>query len=263
MSEYAPESEISPEQADKIIMAGDVAKDSHPGYRMVSMAELRKLYGVFINHDNLHMPLAQYLGMMLDVVRCMTHYKGVTTSTLPLDAWVYQEIIFERRPNVIIEIGNQCGGSTMMLRDYLMHSDIPDAKGVIGIDITHNRISKKALKYPDIKWIVGDACSQEVLEQVKDYISPKDRVMVIDDSNHEYEHTLTNLKNYSPLVTKDQYYVVEDTLLGEFVLFGKDRLRAYDAVYEFMKTSEDFVKDRNREKWFITANPEGFLVKTR
>jgi cephalosporin hydroxylase len=259
---YEPESQISPEQSDNIdISYGD--KKDRPGYRMVSMAELRKLYGVFLNKDNLHMPLVQYLGMMLDVMRVMTHYKGVTTVKLPLDVWTYQEIIHERRPTVIVEIGNQCGGSAMMLRDYLMHNDIADAKGVIGIDINREIMSEKALSWPDITWITGDAGSQEVLEQVKGFISPKDRVMVIDDSSHEYENTLTLLKNYGPLVTKDQYYVVEDTLLGAFVPFGKQRPRAYEAVHEFLKESEDFTTDRNREKWFITSNPEGFLVKTR
>ncbi len=260
---YEPKSEISPSQADDIIMAGDVPSDSKPGYRMVSMAELRKMYGLWMNQDNLHMPMAQYLGMMLDVVRVMVHYKGVQTTTLPLDAWIYQEIIHERRPTVIIEIGNQCGGQTMFLRDCLMNNDIDDARGVIGIDIHRVRMAPKAWDWPDIKWITGDACSQKVLNEVKDYIKPEDRVMIVEDSSHEYEKTLTILQNFGPLVSKDQYFCIEDTLLGQFIEFGKKKPRAYEAVDEFMQSSEDFVVDRNREKWFITLNPEGFLVKIR
>ena len=97
---------ITPEQADEIILSGADTKEKS-GYRAISMAQLRQEYGLFIDRHNLHMPLVQYLGMMTDVVRTMTHYKGVQTSTLPLDAWIYQEIIWERKPNVIIEIGNQ------------------------------------------------------------------------------------------------------------------------------------------------------------
>jgi cephalosporin hydroxylase len=262
MEQHKRESEINPEQADEIIMAGGSPKE-RPGYRLVSMAELRKLYGLFMNPDNMHMPIVQCLGMMLDVVRVMTHYKGVHTSTLPLDAWVYQEIVWERRPTVIVEIGNQSGGGAMVLRDILMNNNITDARGIIGIDINRDQMSSIAWEWPDIKWITGDACSQEVLEQVKDYIRPKDRVMIIDDSSHEYKETYTILENFSPLVTKNQYFIVEDTVLGSYIEFGKKRKRAFEAVNKFMSKEGDFVTDRNREKWFLTLNPGGYLLKIR
>ena len=151
----------------------------------------------------------------------------------------------------------------MMLRDALMIPEIEDAKGVIGIDISRERLSQKALQYPDIKWITGDGCKPEVVDRVKSLISPDDRVMVIDDSSHEYENTYTMLRNFSPLVTKGQYFIVEDTLLGEFIPTGMDRTRAYAAVHRFMKGNKDFRIDRTREKWFVTLNPEGYLEKMR
>ena len=253
---------ISPEMGDDIIIAGRT--ESPPkGYRQVTTVELRHLYGTWINKDNLAMPMVQYLSMMIDVIRSISHYKGVHISKCLMDAWAYQEIIWERKPNVIIEIGNQAGGSTMMLRDFLFNSDIINPKYVIGIDINRNLRWDWARDYPDIKWIDGDATTDEVLEQVKALISPEDRVMVIDDSSHEYESTLTVLKNFSPLVTKNQYFVVEDTLLGEFLPHGFERARAYQAVGEFMEGNKEFVTDRTREKWFITCNPEGFLLRTK
>ena len=255
---YNPKSQISPEQGDEIIL-GDSDAKTPKGYKCVSMTELRSLYGTYINHDNLHMPMVQYLGMMLDVVRCVTSYKGVHVCKLPLDSWIFHEIIFERKPNIVIEIGNRAGGSTMMLRDWLM--DIEGAKYVIGIDITRDSLFQKARDYPDIKWIDGDSCSSEVFEQVRDLISDNDRVMVIDDSSHEYQGTLDVLNTYSPLVTKGQFFIVEDTLLGEFVPFGNARARAYQAVKKFMDGNKDFKINRFLEKWFITLNPEGYLEK--
>ena len=259
---YNPQSQISPKQGEEIVM-GDMNDKTPDGYKCVSMAELRALYGTYINHDNLHMPMVQYLGMMLDIVRCMTGYKGVHVCKCPLDFWIFQEIIYERKPNVIIEIGNQSGGSTMLLRDYLMSFEIEDAKYVIGIDISRDRLFPKARDYPDIKWVDGDSCDYSVVEQVKSLISPDDRVMVIDDSGHEYQGTLDVLNTYAPIVTKGQYFIVEDTILGEFVPFGNKRMRAYQAVKEFMKDNKDFKTDRTREKWFITLNPEGHLEKIR
>lgn len=257
---YNPESQISPDQGDEIILA-DMDTKTPDGYRCVSMIELRALYGTYMNHDNLHMPMIQYLGMMLDIVRTLTSYKGVHICKCPLDSWIFHEIIYERKPTVIIEIGNQAGGSTMMLRDFLFNSDIPDAKGVIGIDISREFLFEKARDYPDIRWVDGDSCDPSVVEQVQGLISSDDRVMVIDDSSHEYKGTLDVLNTYGPIVSVNQYFIIEDTILGDFVPFGTNRERAYAAVKEFMTDNKDFKIDRRWEKWFITLNLEGYLEK--
>jgi len=262
MCNYNPESQINPDQADSIILGDQEAKPMS-GYKCVSMTELRALYGTYINHDNLHMPMVQYAAMMLDIARVCTSYKGVHVCKMPLDSWIFHEIIYERKPSIIIEIGNRAGGSTMMLRDFLMTPDIKDAKGIIGVDINRNGLFEKARNYPDIKWVDGDGCDPDVVEQVKALISPEDRVMVIEDSSHEYDNTLELLKLYGPMVTKGQYFIVEDTIIGEFLPFGSPRARSYLAVKEFMKETKDFRIDRKREKWFVTFNPEGYLEKIR
>jgi len=256
-----PESQISPFQQVKIGSKDDPVPD---GYRMVSLIELRELYGTWLNKDNLHMPMAQYLGMILDVVRTLTGYKGVHVCKMPNDLWIFQEIICARKPTVIVELGNQAGGSTMFLRDILLGGEIPDARGVIGVDIEHGYLYDKAREYPGIKWVQGDAC--EVFDEVASLIRPEDRVMVIEDTTHEYEHTLKVLNTYAPLVTKGQYLIVEDTLLGEFIPSGKpndERPGAYLAVHKFLAGNQDFTIDRQREKWFVTLNPEGYLERIR
>ena len=62
-------SQISPDQADSIVLKPSDDTSDMPGYRCVSAMELRELYGLFINHNNLHMPMVQYLSMILDIVR--------------------------------------------------------------------------------------------------------------------------------------------------------------------------------------------------
>ena len=259
---YNTECKISPEQGDEIILAGKGAKPPK-GYRQVSTIELRNMYGTWLSPNNLSMPMIQYLSMMLDVVRSVSHYKGVHMSKCPMDNWVFSEIIWERKPNVIVELGNQAGGSTMMLRDMLFNSDVKNPKYVIGVDISRNQMPSSARDYPDIRWIDGDAMTDKVFEQVKSLISPEDRVMIIDDSSHEYEPTLKILNKYSPLVTRGQYFVVEDTLFGKCMPFGKERLRAHESVMKFMEGNKEFEIDRTREKWFITLHPEGYLLRTK
>ena len=48
---------------------------------------------------------------------CINHttYFGIRALKSPLDFWIYQEILFETRPDFVIEIGNCCGGSTLAL----------------------------------------------------------------------------------------------------------------------------------------------------
>ena len=40
-----------------------------------------------------------------------THWLGVETQQCPLDMWVYQEILAELKPDVLIEAGTYKGGS--------------------------------------------------------------------------------------------------------------------------------------------------------
>ncbi len=231
---------------------------------MVSFVELRELYGTWLNHDNLHMPMVQYLSMILNVVRLLTGYKGVHVCKMPNDLWIFQEIIAERQPTVIVEIGNQAGGSTMYLRDMLTLC-VPEPTKVIGIDIDHSKLSEHVRDYPGIVWIEGDATTRGVINEARNHITADDRVMVIEDSSHDYENTLRVLKAWERHVTKGQYFIVEDTLLGEFVPSTAENAHdgAYKAVKEFMSLNKDFKIDRQREKWFITLNPEGYLEKIR
>lgn len=221
----------------------------------------------YIDDDTIKMTVSQCLSLMLDTARSITSYKDIHVSKLPSDCWSFQEIIYERKPTVIIEIGNRAGGSTVMLRDFLKSSDIVGAKYVIGIDVDRSMLSVKALNAPDIEWVDGNAGDERILAKVKSLISEHDRVMVIDDSTHEYFNTLELLRMYSPLVTKDQYFIVEDTAIGEFFPTAggelKNKKRAYAAVQEFMSDNDKFEVDRTREKFFITLNPEGYLEKIR
>ena len=53
--------------------------------------------------DNLDMPLGMLLPIMQDSIINRTTYFGVRTWKGPIDAWLYQEIIFETKPDVIVE----------------------------------------------------------------------------------------------------------------------------------------------------------------
>jgi len=179
------------------------------------------------------------------------------TRKCPLDLWIYQEIIFEVKPDVMIECGTANGGSALFLASMC---DLVNNGKVITIDIEdkEGRPTHKRIKY-----LLGSSTSIEVVEQVRKLISDKDKVMVILDSDHSKGHVLSELKIYSKFVTKGSYIIVEDTNINGHPVFSDFGPGPMEAVEEFLKENKDFSVDRSREKFYLTFNPKGFLQKRK
>ena len=69
--------------------------------------------------ESLNIKLEDILAVIQNRIMRKTSYLGVKTLKNPMDFWVYQEMIFEHNPDVIIEIGNNWGGSTLALAHLL------------------------------------------------------------------------------------------------------------------------------------------------
>lgn len=137
----------------------------------------------------------------------MTFYQGVPILKSPLDLWVYQEIIWDLQPTLIIETGTAYGGSAL----YLAHQlDRSSASGqIISIDLEP---AEKLPKHPRIHYIAGYSSTHpSVVEAVRKTADAHPRVMVILDSDHSKRHVLNELDAYASLVTNGQFLVVEDT----------------------------------------------------
>src|SRR5690554_4382940 len=61
-----------------------------------------------------------------------TYWMGTPLLKCPLDLWIYQEIIYEIKPDVIIETGTHQGGSARFLA-YLL--DVVGKGRVITVDV--------------------------------------------------------------------------------------------------------------------------------
>jgi cephalosporin hydroxylase len=186
----------------------------------------------------------------------------------PQDMLAMQEIIWNLKPDLIIETGIAHGGS------LIFHASMLELVGedadVLGIDIDireHNRIEIE--KHPMFKRITlmeGSSVDDETARKVFDFAKNKQRVLVILDSNHTHEHVLKELEIYSQLVTKDSYLIVFDTLvedmpdsLSEDRPWGKGN-NPKTAVWEFLKNNDRFEIDKKLEsKLLITVAPDGYL----
>jgi len=206
--------------------------------------------------ENLDLPLREVLKIMQEQ-SFQNKYFGVGAIKNPLDWWIYQEIIYETKPDVIIEIGNYSGGTLLALAHMC---DLRDYGIVIGVDINHDLIPAKVKQHKRIKLVTGDACQQ--FETIKSLVEKDDRVIIIEDSAHTYENTLNVLRLYSTLVKVGDYFIVEDSICRHGLDIGQNP-GPYEAINTFLDENSNFIADRNRERFLITWNPKGFLWRTK
>ena len=205
--------------------------------------------------DCLDMPLRDVLSEMQGRIMKGTSYFGVRTMRSPIDSWVYQQIIFERKPDLIIEIGNFHGGGVLALAHVL---DRLGAGRVVGVDVNHARIPDRVKSHPRVTLIQGNATHASVVDQVTEIASKSREVLIIEDSAHTRETTLAILERYSGLISPGGYFIVEDGICNHGWDWGRGP-GPYEAVEQFIAKDSRFVIDRAREAFFITWNPKGFL----
>lgn len=168
--------------------------------------------------------------------------------------WVYQEIIFEQRPDVIVETGTAFGGSALFLACMC---DLVGNGKVITIDIEHK---DDRPQHNRIRYVRASSTDEEVVGQVE-RATNGGKAMVILDSDHSKDHVLEELHSYSQLVHKGGYIVVEDTNVNGHPVRPRFGPGPMEAVEEFLAANKDFVVDENKEKFYMTFNPRGFLKR--
>jgi cephalosporin hydroxylase len=201
----------------------------------------------------LDMPLRDVLSIIQEGIINQATYFGVSSQKSPIDAWVYQEIIHETMPDVIIEIGTAYGGGALFLAHLC---DLLGKGRIIGLDITHKDVSEEVRRHPRISLVEGDACKN--FESVEKMISTDERVLIIEDSSHTYDNTLNILRLYSGLAKLGDYVIVEDSICHHGLVVGPNP-GPYEAIETFVTENKDFEIDRTRERFLITWNPKGYL----
>lgn len=186
----------------------------------------------------------------------------------PQDILAMQEIIWDVKPDLIIETGIAHGGSLIFYASML---ELLGGEGkVLGIDIDirkHNRQEiEKHPMYKRITMIEGSSIDDDVVQKVCKFAQGKKRVLVGLDSLHTHDHVLRELEAYSPLVTTGSYCVVFDTIVEDLPdEFSADRPwgkgnNPKTAVWKFLEGNDRFLIDEEIEnKLLITVCPDGYL----
>ena len=184
-----------------------------------------------------------------------TRWLSVQVLKNPMDMWVYQDILYETKPDVIVEAGTAYGGSASYFASIF---DLLGKGRVITIDILD---LPSRPKHPRITYLLGSSTSAETLRKVRDGIRPGERVMVVLDSDHHAEHVKRELEEYSPLVCGGCYLVVEDTDINGNPVLPDYGPGPNEAVHDFLGSHKDFVQDFSREYLGVTYFPGGWLKR--
>ncbi len=203
----------------------------------------------------------------------------------PQDMVAMQELIWEVKPDLIIETGIAHGGSLIMSASMLALLDMCEAietgavldprkskRKVLGLDIDirqHNREAIEAHPMSSrIQMIQGSSIAPEVIEQVKAVAKSHQRVMVCLDSNHTHDHVLAELEAYAPLTSVGSYCVVFDTIVEDMpkAMFPDRPWGPGDnpktAVWEYLKNHSEFEIDKSIDhKLLISVAPDGYLKR--
>jgi len=190
-----------------------------------------------------------------------TFWLGVETLKCPLDLWIYQELIHEVRPRYIIETGTAAGGSTLFLASIC---DLLGTGEIITVDVEERPARPKHAR---IEYLKGSSVADETVRSIKERVAGAEGggvpVLAILDSDHSRQHVARELRIYGAMVTKGSYLIVEGTNLNGHPVLQNHGLGPMEAVESFLRETPQFMPDRDREKFFLTFNPKGYLRKIK
>lgn len=188
----------------------------------------------------------------------------------PQDMIAMQELLWELKPDLIVETGIAHGGSLIF---YASIMELIGKGEVLGVDIDirdHNR--KEIEAHPmakRIKMIQGSAIDPAIVAEVAKHVAGKKTVMVLLDSNHTHDHVLAELQMYANFTTVGSYCVVFDTIVEDLPKGMYDRPwdvgnNPKTAVFEYLKSNPNFVIDKQIDnKLLISVAPDGYLKRVK
>lgn len=194
---------------------------------------------------------------------------GVRVLQYPNDLMIYQQLINQLRPDLIIETGTDWGGSAVYMATIL-ESVNPEGK-IISIDIDRRHwdesmsdfnLAGKDKLLSRIEFVESDSLAPSCIDNVAKQAKEAKTVLVLLDSLHTKKQVLAELKAYSPFVTPGSYIIVNDTHL-EGLAQGDTMAAPLSAVREFLKENPSFQVDEELERFNISCAHSGYIKRTK
>ena len=185
----------------------------------------------------------------------------------PTDIVAIQELLWQTKPDVVIETGVAHGGSLVLSASIL---ELIGKGKVVGVDIEirpHNRTAIEAhpLKRR-IELIEGSSIAPATVAAVREAAAGARSVVVFLDSKHTEAHVFRELELYGPLVTPGSYLVAHDG--AQAWVWDIPRAKPgwkddhpLNAIHKYLATHPEFRIDPHWTRHGITSSPDGFLKR--
>jgi cephalosporin hydroxylase len=182
-----------------------------------------------------------------------TRWLGVKALKCPFDMWMYQEILVEIRPGLIIETGTAYGGSANFMARIC---DLIDAGEIVSVDLDPK---PNLPQHKRVTYLTGSSTDPVIVDKVRGMLPANKPVIVILDSDHSEQHVYNELQAYADMVTPGSYLIVEDTNVNGHPVHLRHGPGPMEALDRFLAARDDFEIDRSKERYHLTQNPRGYL----
>lgn len=182
-------------------------------------------------------------------------YKGIKAIRCPFDYLIYQMIIWEVKPDLIIEIGTNIGGGALYIADLLDGIGNGVIHTIDILDQVHPIVKEhKRIKFFTSGWKDYD------IELTRGF----EKILIIEDASHTYEDTSGILNKFHDIVSKDSYFIIEDGIINEIGLEKEYHGGPLKAIREFIPKNQNYIVDKKWCNMFgenATFNVNGYLKK--
>ncbi|MCE7993725.1 MAG: hypothetical protein HEP71_17195 [Roseivirga sp.] len=194
---------------------------------------------------------------LIDKAHHRITYRGISMLKCPFDIVIYQMIISEVQPDLIIEIGTNKGGSALYLADLLRNF----GDGVVHtIDLKQEKLDPEIRSTENIRLFEG-GWQNYSLEDCAEF----DKILIIDDGSHTYEQVYQAFHKFHPVVPPGSYYIIEDGIIDQLEIpkkkFNGGPLKA---INEILATNTSFKVETKWTHFFgpnATFNTRGYLKR--
>jgi cephalosporin hydroxylase len=200
----------------------------------------------------------------------LSKWLGVQCQQDPSDAFLIQMLLWETKPDLIIDLGTNNGGSALFFASIMNYYnqngkiitvDIKDFhKNWINICKDCSNPAESSLWKQYVTFYKGYTTDPKILETVEKYVNESKVVFVIQDASHSGVDVYHDLVAYSKFVSVGSYIIAQDTKLDR-IKRGKG---ITSNIEKFINENNNFMINREVETLFYyTQHAKGYLKRIK